>query len=204
MELRNGDAPMEMTEIRKESLNLIEYVHDEIEGLAQRAADVLGYSVLQSVFGRVVNVEPTPLQIALKALDMDILRPSDVLAYMKERQIEQTRENFKEWHKEFIGKDQIHNFDSFRGCAWVRTKIAEYKQPVPEFVLVKAVQIKQAMPECEIWVESLETHPDPFLSVGLPDGSYSWSAPKEIYYVEVWAEPKFEGRMSQDVDELAF
>lgn len=195
---------MEMLDIRKDSFAAVEHVGDAMMELAQQAESVLGYGVLKSSSIIVNPVELTPLQATLKGLEIEVLRRSDVLQYMKERELEHTREMFKVWAKEFSAKDKIYNFDSFRGPAWVRTKIKEYKQPIPEFVLAKAVQIKQAIPECEIWVEGLESNPDPFLAVGFPDKDYSWEYPKEIYYIEVWAEPKFEGRMSAEPDDLAF
>jgi len=185
-----------MTEIRKQSLGDVERISDTIVDLAQQASDVLGYDLLQKRAG-VINtaIELTPLQTALKQLEIEILLPGDVLVYQKERQIEQTKANLDVWLKEFAQADKVARYTRFDGPAWVEEKIAEYKQPVPEFVLAKAVQIKQAFPECQIYVESLQDHPDPFLVVAIPHEKDYYPA-KERYYVEVWGEPKFEGRLS--------
>jgi hypothetical protein len=186
---------MLMTEIRKESLAEVESVNEAMTTLAESAKSVLGYDVLAKITAKAATVECTGLRAALKSLDIEVLLASDVRKYMKERQIEQTVANMQKWIEKFAADDEIGQWVRFDGPAWVRAKIAEYKEPVPEFVLAKAVQIKQAFPECEIWVESLKDHPDPFLSVGIPDTKYTWSDPTELYYVEVWEEPKFEGRL---------
>lgn len=186
---------MLMTEIKRDSFSEVEHIGESILGLASRAKELLGYGVLEKLTGNINLAELTPLQTALKDLEIEVLRAVEVRTYQKERQIEQTKINFEKWLVEFGQNDLVGRFVRFDGPSWTREKIAEYRQPIPEFVLAKAVQIKERMPECEIWVESLQDHPDPFLVVGIPDHTYSWSDPKEQYYVEVWAEPKFEGRL---------
>jgi hypothetical protein len=185
---------MLMTEIRKQSLGVVDTVNDGILALAAKASDILGYSVLQEKTGKPI-IELTELQLALKELDIDILVPVDVLAYQKDRQIEQTKANLEAWLKEFAIADKLARYVRFDGPAWTVDKIAEYKEPIPEFVLAKAVQIKERFPECELFVESLSDHPDPFLVVAIPHEK-PYYPDKERYYVEVWAEPKFEGRIS--------
>lgn len=184
---------MQLMEIRKQSLNVIESATEGVFSLARQAQEVLGYNLLQKITGNFA-VELTTLQAALKEAEIEVLLPGDVLAYQKERQIEQTKANLERWLSEFAGKTKVYRYERFDGPAWVEQKISEYTQPVPEFVLAKAVQIKQAVPECEIYIESLQDHPDPFLVVAIP-GPTQYSEAKERYYVEVWAEPKFEGRL---------
>jgi hypothetical protein len=67
--------------------------------------------------------------------------------------------------------------------AWQRTWLKYYKEPVPEFVLRKAMAIKEELPDAEYFIEHLGQKQDPFLCV-IHNG---WTE-----YVEVWAEPKFE------------
>lgn len=186
---------MLMTEIRKQGLGVLEQVNDVVLSLASQARELLGYDVLEKRVGGVAAaVELTPLQQALKELEIEVLIPADVDRYQRERQAEQTKLNLEKWLKEFSTSDTaLGQYVRFDGPAWVRQKISEYKQPVPEFVLAKAIQIKQRVPECEIYVESLQDHPDPFLIAAIPDTQYSWAEPKERYVVEVWLEPKFEG-----------
>lgn len=184
---------MLMTEIRKQSLGVIEQVNDGIADLARQAEDILGYGVLQKNFIKTA-IELTPLQSALKELDIDVMLPGDVQQYQKERQIEQTKANFEVWLKDFMYTGTVARYSRFDGPAWVEEKIAEYKQPIPEFVLAKAVQIKQQVPGCEIYVEYLSDHPDPFLIAAIPHEK-PYHPAKERYHVEVWAEPKFEGRI---------
>lgn len=187
---------MEMTEIRKQSLGVIDRVDEALTSLAEQAKELLGYDVLQKHTGRVPTIVMTPLQLALKTLEIDIYNITDVATYQKERMIEQTRANLEKWIKEDLNeKNSFHRrFVNFSGPVWEKTEIKRYSEPIPEFVIAKAVQIKQAYPECELWVESLTDHPDPFLIVGIPNGR-AYYPPTEMYYVEVWEEPKFEGHL---------
>lgn len=184
---------MLMTEIRRQSLGVLDKVDEVLSSLAEQAKEVLGYDVLKNHAAPVV-AELTPLQVALKEAEIDVLNRKDVAAYQKERLLERTQELLAIWLQDTAKLEEIRSFNRFMGPSWTQFKIAEYKQPVPEFVLAKAIQIKQLAPECEIYIEHLEDHPDPFLVVLIPDGRAYWPA-KETYYVEVWAEPKFEGRL---------
>jgi len=91
-------------------------------------------------------------------------------------------------------------------ATWVATPISKYKKPIPDFVLSKAVQIKEACPEAQFFVDALTTRVrrryatyvkpkvssstvydyDPFLVVQLGD---------ERYWIEVWNEPEFESAL---------
>jgi hypothetical protein len=187
---------MEMTEIRKQSLGVMEINCAEVLNVTQAAKEILGYSVLAKLKGNIDPASPlTPLQEALKGLEIDVLHLGDVQAYKKERLVEQTVINLKVWMEEMKATEEIHTYTRYSSPSWDSTKIEEYRQPIPEFVLAKAIQIKKAFPDCSIFVESLETHPDPFLVVGIEGQKYCPLLEK--YYVEVWAEPKFEGRIRE-------
>lgn len=193
---------MEMTEIRREPIEQCAEECSSIAELAQAAEDVLGYSVLQRMTKKKEAPNSlTPLQIALKSIDIDILNAEDVKRYQRERIIEETIVKVKEWLDAAKADGDIPS--GFSGPVWHREKIKEYSQPVPEFVLAKAVQIKKAFPDCQIIVESLLQHPDPFLVVEIPNPRYEWMPGDERYYVEVWAEPKFEGRLL-DIEDVSF
>lgn len=193
---------MEMTEIRKESWTQRESTSAALVSVAEKAKELLGYDVLAKVMEKKsIAVELTELQMVLKSLEINAFNPDDVLAYQKERLIEQTTANLQEWFKEIAEANKLEWWRQFGGPAWRIAKIEEYKQPIPEFVIAKAIQIKERLPEVRIYVESLESHPDPFLIVGIGATDYDQDKPKEHYYVEVWAEPKFEGRV---IDEMPF
>lgn len=73
---------------------------------------------------------------------------------------------------------------------WRRISLAGYDEDVPEFALMRAVQIKEKVPAASFTVEYLvhtESYQpktvDPFLIVSLGD---------EQYYIDVWNEPQFE------------
>ena len=199
---------MKMTEIRKETIGMVAQINDSISGLAESAKSVLGYDVLAKLTDKVAQEDLTPTQLALQELGIEVLNRRDVFVYQRERVIERTmvgvakqmqelsQELVKAWMQGQASANELDRINRFSGPAWTFQKISEYRQPIPEFVLAKAVQIKQRVPECEIYVCGLEDDPDPFLCVG-DKKKYSWAEPENIHYVEVWAEPKFEGKMRE-------
>ncbi len=74
---------------------------------------------------------------------------------------------------------------------WGWTQIGRYEKPIPEFVLNKAVTLKREIPMVELFIEEVKKVPlrDPFLVAVLG---------KERFYLEVWNEPKFEGRITKE------
>jgi len=190
---------MLITEIRREAIGS-EVVDSskELLSIAEKAKELLGYNLLEASLAKSATVlaEETELRTVLRDLEIEILNPRDVFRYQKEQLIERTTELMREWMdrtaKDTNMKDRL---DAFGGPRWDCQKIEEYRQPVPEFVLAKAVQIKERMPGCVVLIESLSDHPDPFLLVAPAPAKYSWQKPDECYAVEVWAEPKFEGRI---------
>jgi hypothetical protein len=179
---------MTKEELKRESLAVLDFSEGTaLCSLAAEAESVLGYKVLASV----AEKQEKKLGILAKALgtlEIQPFRDEDVKAYCAERR---TAANLAAL-QEFLARADCAN-DSYFSLDWRKEKISEYRLPVPEFVLNKAVQIKKACPEAELWIESLKR--DPFLVVTIPDSSNSWASPLEEFYIEVWDEPKFEGRM---------
>lgn len=144
--------------------------------LADDAATLLGYKA-----GTRTVVKVTPLAAALAELDIEPLEWRAVRRYQFEaaaaantaRLAEVTDPDFQDWRSEL---------------EWTRTPISKYAEPIPDYVLNKAIQIKRALPDVEIIVEALQQNPDPFLIVRVKDG-YRY----EGYYVEVWDERSFVG-----------
>jgi hypothetical protein len=82
---------------------------------------------------------------------------------------------------------QLYSDATYR-AEWSEVALAKYGEPVPEYVLNKAIEIKEKCPPATFLVDSLVVREerrtlDPFLIVRQDD---------ETYYVEVWDEPKFE------------
>ena len=147
--------------------------------LAVRAADLLGYHALANhVSGRTVAAnEAGRLTETLRNLNFDILESSAVVNYQLEEATRLTREkiqaDFRDWATGY-----------FSPAMWHHTTLTEYEKPIPEFVLDKAIRIKEACPEVVFHVQYIsEPKADPFLIAQLG---------KEIYYIEAWDEPKFE------------
>jgi hypothetical protein len=78
--------------------------------------------------------------------------------------------------------------------SWKACSIAEFPGNIPEFVLAKAVQLKQELPKVRFEIESLYGEreriirplPDPFLVAILED---------ERYYIDVWDEKEYEAKL---------
>lgn len=72
--------------------------------------------------------------------------------------------------------------------SWHSSPLPDYRGVVPAFALSRALELKQELPEASFGIESLQayTHTkDPFLYMDFGD---------RRYYLDVWDEPKFEGR----------
>lgn len=139
--------------------------------LGRKAKELLGYSVLTDT----AEETEAPIAKALRDLGIDVLNADDVRHYRLQHFRDMPRRPRPSWE-----------------C----TEISRYPDPIPEFVLNKAVQIKKALPTCELVIEHLTETKDPFLIVQtrMPY-KYPPTQPTERYYVEVWDEPKFEGRL---------
>lgn len=169
---------MTATEIRKQMVVQVPQ-RTERQTLAEKASQLLHY-------GRLAQDERVgQLAKALGELDIWPLNQSDVEQYMKDMQEETYRE--KNRGKSFADVD----------VAWKTVHISRYEKPIPEFVLRKAVAVKEKLPKADIRVHELIEERlrfgvmnnrtlDPFLSVEFNG---------EFYYIEVWDEPKFEAKM---------
>lgn len=178
---------MKQSDIRHVAL-VVPTFGEESKSLAAEAADVLGYDALRQY--QTEGVEKIgKLSRVLADLGIDTLNKDDVKKYQREKQNEVARQKFEEWVN-----DTAAYRSNFWGPGWTSRKINEYKEPVPEFVLNKALQIKKALPDVVIEVEYLEEHPDPFMKVKLLKEGSQYTAEEE-FYVEVWEEPTFESRL---------
>lgn len=187
---------MQIAEIKRSIPLLPTLGNDEVLTLAADAEIVLGYNVLQNSL--TAPPEIPRLAAALAELGIEILNKSDVVIYMQERLVDRTLEIYDEWQKAKPEPLSVWGYgQSFSGPSWEATPIAKYREAVPEFVVNKAVQIKRAVPECEIFIRHLTEDKDPFLEITLGKASEynSDRNGSERYFVEVWEEPKFEGRV---------
>jgi len=168
--------PKELGEVEQERLYL-----------ATRAKDLLGYSAMVSdVTGEtVVGEREGELTEALRALDIDVLDTATVIDYQLSKAQEETRD---------YAFSHLRDYATgyFTAAAWNKTELSKYTQPIPEFVIDKAIRIKEQFPEVRFHVQHMSNpKADPFLVASLP--GYS----NEVYYIEAWDEPRFEGRVGR-------
>ena len=152
---------------------------DPRQKLASEAEALLGYTPLRQELRT-----PGTLKRVLAKLEISVLEEKGVSAYKK-----QMAEHYSTSGKMF-------------DPTWRITPLKDYRQPVPEFALQKAIEIKRELPEAMFYVEQLAI--DPFLIVTLnplQDFMSPWNTlkraldPETAVYVEAWSEPKFEATM---------
>lgn len=160
---------MKQAEIVREVFNTTS-VDELTDGLHSQANVILGYSCREKT-----NSEPSGiLRAVLSRLEIETLNPQSVHKYQSELLAEQMVRN---------GPNTGFRYSWRNDPVWIRTDLKEYKRPVPDFAIERALQIKRALPTAEFWVEELSLAPDPFLVAHVDD---------EGYYVAVWEEARFE------------
>jgi hypothetical protein len=157
--------------------------------LGRKASQLLGYRALSAaVLGSVeVPIEQIgDLGKALLAIEIETLDTAHVLRY---QHYEAARLN-EELTTALLHGNKLHNYLRWWTAAkWESTPLKDYSEPIPEFVVSKAVQIAEKFPKVEFYVQHLnQPKADPFLVATLD---------REVYYIEAWDEPRFEGRVSR-------
>lgn len=155
--------------------------------LAIKAKNLLGYRMLSAeMSGNVLASceQLGKLAQALLANDIEVLDIGKVFSYQTEEAARRTKAELER----LLRSGNVNRVFQwgFHAAAWQHTAITAYVEPIPEFVLQKAVQIKEHCPEVQFFIHHLnDPKADPFLVAMLGD---------EVYYVEAWEEPRFEGR----------
>lgn len=156
--------------------------------LATKAKNLLGYRVLSGELSGSLSssaVALGKLAEALLAKDIEVLDMGSVFAYQVAEAAKRTKSELERLTRSGNVKQVFHW--GFTPARWEHTEIKSYAEPIPEFVLQKAIQIKEACPDVQFYVHHLnDPKADPFLVAVHGD---------EVYFVEVWAEPGFEGRL---------
>ena len=152
---------------------------DPRKKLAAEAEDLLGYTVLREELRT-----PGTLRRVLAKLEITILEEASVDKY-KAQMVEHYR-----------------TANKMADPTWRLTALrhAEAKQRVPDFAVLKAIEIKRELPEAEFYVDQLAI--DPFLIVSLKpilDNMRNTPSrnldPETAAYIEVWGEPEFEATL---------
>jgi hypothetical protein len=165
---------MKLEEIRREHCIV---TIEPIVTVLDEASQVLGYGSR----GRPEPARKSPLREVLAKLEIEPLNEADVVRYQAEMIAELMLD--PRYQADRLAASHEYRFFHY----WEGQKLSSYSEPVPEFVLSKAIQIKKACPEVEFFVQTLEGKPDPFLLAKLGYDDHA--------FIEVWEEPKFEGRL---------
>jgi hypothetical protein len=155
--------------------------------LAKKSEKLLGYPLLAQHV-----LQPGQLGKALMKLHIAIISTDSVERY-KLDMLRATRRRHRT------------TYSTRYRVSWKSTLLRNYTSPIPEFVLNKAVQVAEAVPQATFTVDHLNIRKrkrnpalaratrhdwDPFLQV-----SFGTGHKRETYYIEVWDEPKFEGKI---------
>ena len=164
---------MKIQEIRREVCTV---EVEAVPSVLEEASEVLGYRLERTPSRR----NESELRSALGELGIEPLNESDVVRYQAEMIAELMLT--AEYQMERTRASVDYRFFHY----WENVDLNRYREPIPEFVLNKAIQIKKRLPSVKFYVQTLEGQPDPFLLAKVGD---------EHAYIEVWEEPKFEGRV---------
>lgn len=158
-------------------------VRKESRDLAADAQNELGYSNLSRnvellLTQRSKIIVQNKIVKALDEIGIELLDVNSVGLYMKELRSEVRLKSKQSWE-------------------WDIANLKYYPEPIPEFALERAIQVKRVIIAAQLappdfYVAQLKResvrHPDPFMLF-----SVAQSGDKQ-YYLDVWDEPKFEGR----------
>jgi hypothetical protein len=167
---------MKIEEIKRDKCSV---AVEPIASLLDEANQFLGYGVASRTER---SQAVSPLRDLLAKLEIEPLNLADVVRY----QAEMIAELMLDPAYQRSRIDASHEYRFFH--YWSEEKLSTYSEPIPEFVLSKAIQIKKANPEVQFFVQSIEGQPDPFLIAVLGNSD-------DYAFIEVWEEPKFEGRL---------
>lgn len=146
---------------------------EAVKELAAKAKALLDYEPL----AQSAEVDSETLSQVLARLEIEVL---DVPAVEKYK-LSKSRPDAGEAQLE-DEEDTDEEARDERRYEWATCSISSYKRPIPERVLAKCVQIKEASPSAEFRIHYLKRDLDPFMEVRKND---------EHFYIEVWAEPNF-------------
>jgi hypothetical protein len=173
---------MPVLEFRRDIPRSLAESSNLVTSIALKAEAVFGYSWLR----RRLGIDPGSLARTLKELGIEPLPLEDIKKQKKEKAIMAEQEAYAEY------KERSRR-DGYRGLAlgthvhatWRVVPLKNYEGDVPEFVLSRALEIKERMPSAEFEVEELrvEKRYDPLLVV---------SCGRERFYIDVWDERDLE------------
>ncbi|SRR6266576_1311486 len=150
-----------------------------IKELAAKASALFQYQEL----ARETGLAEKSLVGVLIGSDIEVLETSAVREYMDQKTRPDVGEPEVEGEED--SDDEARDDRSYK---WSHREIHQYRKPIPERVLAKCVQIKEACPGAQFTVHFLERDRDPFMSVSIGD--------EEEYFFEVWDEPNFSGKLT--------
>lgn len=162
------------------------------EFTAVPAIVVVGSELLENTEERTKRASLACLALGYKELSLAVAETRQRLT------LEDVEEGLREAGIQIFDNKDVSQYKSqvrdrnWSNGAWATTLISEYGQPVPEFAIDTALQIKQAIPEAEFSIEHFVhwSTNDPFLSFKVP-------GVQRRFVVEVWDEPDFEAERSE-------
>lgn len=172
-----------------------ESVTSDYKEFANQCSSLLGYKTLEA---KVVK----PLAEVLAKLEIDVLNDGEVKQYMNTTSSIAQAKSDLEWSARYGEYGYNYHIQMMKPVFKWGSSILDsskegqdtpaYRGEVPEFVLNKALQIKKEMPQANFHVWDMQSFQDPFLSVSFGEFPH-----QESYFIEVWDEPKFEGRIEK-------
>src|SRR5271166_4247312 len=141
---------MKIEEIKRERCSVIV---EPMVSVLDEAREVLQYGSRTAP----IQEKKSPLRELLATLEIEPLNEADVVRYQAEMIAELMLD--PAYHRDRLDARRQYRFFHY----WEGRALEGYSEPIPEFVLAKAIQIKKACPDVKFLIEVLQGNPDPFL-----------------------------------------
>jgi hypothetical protein len=173
---------MPITELRRASASVVAEPSNLITALALKVEAVLGYSHLRKRLG----IDPGSLAYTLNELGIQPFRSEDVNRYKREKSAK-TEHLVRAAYRKRAHRELYFAVPpgTYVQATWHTVPLRDYDGEVPEYVLSRALEVKEKMPNAEFEVQELRVAKryDPFLIV---------YCGRERFYIDAWDEKPFE------------
>lgn len=193
---RNAALPLSHGDIPRFTPEPPKTLEPTMREFANKAKTVLGYTPMAENIGKDTSIT---LAGILSRLGIPALDQEAVIKYKASKNRPDKGQPRVHDEEDDTDSDDIEERRDTRAYNWYTITIDDYSQPIPERVLAKAIQIKEAETDVQFVIHHLARgrraiSKDPFLEVRFRN---------EHFFIEVWDEPNFSNELTSEDAERA-